>query len=92
MGGNDDLLTPKQAAALLGISERRVYRGLAGGALPGVRVGGRWTLRRGELLRSVGMEEAESEPSQGQGLQPCGPSCRLARALRDILRALGVRL
>ena len=49
---SDDLLTVKQAAKVLNISERAVRMGhWRGTILGGVKIGGRLRFRRGELVR-----------------------------------------
>lgn len=43
------LITPKEAARLLKLSERQVQNLCADGKLPAVQVGTRWRIRRDEL-------------------------------------------
>ena len=44
-----DLLSPKQLAEYLQLSQRTVYRLLERGDLPGVKVGGQWRFRRADV-------------------------------------------
>jgi excisionase family DNA binding protein len=53
---SNDLLTPARAAALLGVSRRRVAEFIASGRLPAVNLGGegrgaRYVLRREDVER-----------------------------------------
>jgi excisionase family DNA binding protein len=89
-GPSPEYLSAKEAAALLGISELRMYRGLANKTLPGIRIGGRWRIDRHQLLKAVGMEPSES--GRPQPLCPCVSSCPVAAALRQLLRAVGVQV
>lgn len=47
--------TPREAAQLLGISERSVQRLCASGQIEAVRVGRQWRIGRNYLLRLMGM-------------------------------------
>ncbi len=89
-GPTPEYLSAKEAAALLGISNLRMYRGLANKTLPGIRIGGRWRIDRHQLLKAVGLEPTET--CQPPPFCPCGSSCPLAAAFRDLLRAVGVQV
>ena len=62
------VLTPAQAAALLGRSKSWLIAKLASGLLPGIRDGNRWLVRRADLLRD-GWITAE----QGAAGHPAAP-------------------
>lgn len=49
--------TPREAAELLGISERSVQRLCASGQIEAVRVGRQWRIGRNYLLRLMGIGE-----------------------------------
>jgi excisionase family DNA binding protein len=60
------LLTIQQAASLLGIPPRRLYRMAAEGRLPGVRrIGRTLYLARPELARWLEPRDAENGPTDG---------------------------
>jgi excisionase family DNA binding protein len=65
-----DLLTPREVAAVLRLSESVVYRMLSAGTLPGIRIARRWRVRRLDL---VAMFEGAAPP-------PAAPPVLLARA------------
>lgn len=50
-----EMITPADAAELMGCSAHNVRNQLASGNLPGVKVGGRWYVNREELLRTLGL-------------------------------------
>ncbi len=63
------VMTPTQAAALLGRSKSWVVEKLASGLLPGVRDGSRWLVRRADLLRDgwiVDEERVDGHPVSGE--------------------------
>ena len=69
------VLTPAQAAVLLGRSKSWVVEKLASGLLPGIRDGNRWLVRRADLLRDgwiVDEERATGHPvgSEKRGTAP----------------------
>lgn len=53
-----DLLTPKEASPVLRRSPVVIRRDLAAGRLPGVRIGGRWFMRREDINALIGRQEA----------------------------------
>jgi excisionase family DNA binding protein len=54
------VMTPAQAAVLLGRSKSWVVEKLTSGLLPGIRDGNRWLVRRADLIRD-GWITAEEE-------------------------------
>lgn len=48
---NASTMTPDEVAELTGLSRSAVYRGLATGEIPGIRVGRRWVLLRPTIER-----------------------------------------
>jgi excisionase family DNA binding protein len=65
----DNLLTPARAAALLGISRRRVAEFIASGRLPAVNLGGdgrgaRYVLRREDVERFAAEKRHEGRPKK----------------------------
>ena len=62
-----DLLTPRQAARLLGITTHTCCRWLRERRLPGVRIGRLWRIPRTELLEWIRTEAAAHvvDPEEG---------------------------
>ncbi|MEQ8228173.1 MAG: helix-turn-helix domain-containing protein [Rhodospirillales bacterium] len=46
---DDEILTIKEVAAYLKLTEKTAYRLAAEGGIPGFKVGGSWRFRRGEI-------------------------------------------
>lgn len=46
---DDDILTIKEVAAYLKLTEKTAYRLVAEGTLPGFKVGGSWRFRRKDI-------------------------------------------
>ncbi len=46
---NSDIMTVKEVAAYLKITEKTAYRLAAEGKIPGFKVGGAWRFRQGEI-------------------------------------------
>ena len=46
---NSDIMTVKEVAAYLKITEKTAYRLTAEGKIPGFKVGGAWRFMRGEI-------------------------------------------
>lgn len=51
MSSEDDVLTADEAAALLRVSVKTLYRLVSDGRLPGRKVGRAWRFRRSDLMR-----------------------------------------
>ena len=99
-----DLLTLKQVADRLQLSERTLYRLLERGELPGRKVGGQWRFRMSEVdywldmrvarMRSVDLRQLEGEAparpmSLSQALRPENALIRVASgAPREVVTAL----
>lgn len=67
-----EVLTTKQLAGYLQISERSVYRLLERGQIPAVKIGGQWRFRKSVVdewldLRFGSIEPADIEPEQPEG-------------------------
>ena len=60
---NNEVLTVSEAAAYLRISRVTAWRWCQKGTIPAVRVGGRWRIRRDDLLSLL-------EPSRPETLAP----------------------
>jgi excisionase family DNA binding protein len=61
-GGTDaqrELLTPRQAAALLQMSLSTVYNHLRSGELPGRKIGAQWRVPRRELVEAPASGDVE---------------------------------
>lgn len=46
-----DIITPQEAAAILKLHQRTIYKLLKEGNLPGARVGGVWRINRAALFK-----------------------------------------
>ncbi|WP_160298625.1 helix-turn-helix domain-containing protein [Microbacterium sp. SA39] len=51
-------LSVEETSVLLGSGLRQTYEAVRRGELPAVKLGGRWYVKRAELLRMFGLEEA----------------------------------
>lgn len=54
------VLTPKEAAQLIGCTSRGVTKWLAAGELEGCKIGSRWFVNKAALYRRLGIEEEGS--------------------------------
>ena len=61
-----ELLTCEEAAAYLRLAPQTVYRLLRAGALPGVKVGRQWRVRRADLDAYLACPPA-APPGRGEG-------------------------
>lgn len=50
------ILTPMQAAKILGVGREVIYEALQNGTVPAVRVGSRWKIPTARLLSMLGIE------------------------------------
>lgn len=57
----EEILTATQAAALLQIHPRTLYKLARKGSIPGRKLGGGWRFSKSEILRMVA-REVENEP------------------------------
>lgn len=53
---NTDIMTIKEVAAYLKLTEKTAYRLAAEGTIPGFKVGGSWRFRRGEIDKWIESE------------------------------------
>ena len=75
-----ELMTCAEAAAYLRLHERTIGRLLKQGALPGVKVGRQWRLRRADLDAYL----AGAQPSRGGGTgDPGSPASARTEAAAD---------
>ena len=64
------VLTPAEAAALIGRSKSWIVEKLQAGLLPGIRDGSRWIIRRADLIRDGWLQPS----CDGDAPAPTGPS------------------
>lgn len=63
---DDDILTIKEVAAYLKLTEKTAYRLAANGEIPGFKVGGSWRFSREEILECIkGRKKTGVEKRQG---------------------------
>ena len=60
----DEILTATEAAELLKVHKRTVYRLAEEGVIPGTRIGHRWRFSKKNILALVAKPEAEEAPAQ----------------------------
>ena len=53
---NTDIMTIKEVAGYLKLTEKTAYRLAAEGKIPGFKVGGAWRFRRGEIDAWIGKQ------------------------------------
>lgn len=70
MQTESEILTGKDAAGLLGLSESAVYKLLQQGDLPGGKIGGQWRLRRSDLDRAFDLARARATAQQREKEAP----------------------
>ncbi len=56
---DSDIMTIKEVAEYLKITEKTAYRLVAAGDLPGFKVGGSWRFRRSEIDRWIERQSAK---------------------------------
>jgi excisionase family DNA binding protein len=59
----DEILTATEAAELLKVHKRTVYRLAEGGVIPGTRIGHRWRFSKKNILALVAKPELEEAPA-----------------------------
>ena len=57
---NDDILTIKEVAEYLKLTEKTAYRLVAEGKIPGFKVGGAWRFRKTEIDRWITKQESQN--------------------------------
>jgi len=93
-----EVLTTKQLARYLQISERSVYRLLERGQIPAVKIGGQWRFRKSAVdewldLRFGSIEPTDIEPEQPEGERaPGGPAIAELLAPENIVLDLPARV
>ncbi|HEX2386079.1 MAG TPA: helix-turn-helix domain-containing protein [Candidatus Binatia bacterium] len=60
----DEILTAIEAAELLKVHKRTVYRLAEEGVIPGTRIGHRWRFSKKNILALVAKPEIEEAPAQ----------------------------
>jgi excisionase family DNA binding protein len=60
-----EILNPRQAATLLGLSEMSILRMLRDGTLPGRKVGRQWRISKRQLLAFIESEGDSKPPNKG---------------------------
>jgi excisionase family DNA binding protein len=60
----DEILTATEAAELLKVHKRTVYRLAEEGVIPGTRIGHRWRFSKKNILALVAKPEVEEAPAQ----------------------------
>jgi excisionase family DNA binding protein len=102
---DDEVLDPREAAALLGVGEDVVVEEAAGGRLPGRRIGGQWRFSRARLLEWLRGDAGPDGPGppgrppvdgpedldRFLAAQPDEPPTPAEQAARDDNDALGER-
>lgn len=102
--GEAEILTIKQVAGYLQVTERTIYRLAAANGIPAFKVGGSWRFRRADLdqwiAHRIGMLGAAAD-RQGAGMSASAsrpspvalPTCTGTRSLRahDLWNAFGTR-
>ena len=62
---DSDIMTIREVAEYLKLTEKTAYRHAADGKIPGFKVGGAWRFRRGEIDKWIERQSAEQE-KQGE--------------------------
>ena len=62
---NNDIMTVKEVAEYLKITEKTTYRLTAEGKIPGFKVGGAWRFRRTEIETWIENQSKKSSDSNG---------------------------
>lgn len=62
-----EILTIKQVAAYLQVTERTIYRLAAADSIPAFKVGGSWRFRRGDLDRWIAGRTAQTGTASNEG-------------------------
>lgn len=63
---NTDIMTVREVAQYLKLTEKTAYRLAAEGKLPGFKVGGAWRFRRGEIDKWIEQQSAETKKRGGE--------------------------
>lgn len=64
---NSDIMTVKEVAAYLKITEKTAYRLAAEGKIPGFKVGGAWRFRLGEIESWIEIQSNKASGGVGRG-------------------------
>jgi excisionase family DNA binding protein len=64
MSDEQDIITPAEAARILGVHQRTVQRLLKRGELPGFRAGFHWRIRRSELEAYIRRQSNQPQPDE----------------------------
>jgi PTS system nitrogen regulatory IIA component len=80
-----DLLSPKQLAEYLQLSQRTIYRLLERGDIPGVKVGGQWRFRKAAVDEWLDLNMQRLDPASLNDVQHDTEAERGAHALADLI-------
>lgn len=61
-----DVMTIREVAEYLKLTEKTAYRLAAEGKIPGFKVGGSWRFKRSELERWIERQSTEQKPVGGE--------------------------
>jgi len=61
-----DIMTIREVAEYLKLTEKTAYRLAAEGKIPGFKVGGAWRFRRGEIDKWIEQQSAEAKKRGGE--------------------------
>lgn len=71
----EEILTVREVAEFLKVTERTIYRLATEGQIPSFKVGGSWRFQRSDLIRWM-HEQAKGQAERGHG-QPKGERVRM---------------
>jgi excisionase family DNA binding protein len=66
----DDILTIREVAEMLKLTEKTAYRLVSNGELPGFKAGGSWRFRQSEIDKWIFAREADSKNAGGETKSP----------------------
>lgn len=61
-----DIMTIREVAEYLKLTEKTAYRLAAEGKIPGFKIGGAWRFRRGEIDKWIEQRSAEAKKRGGE--------------------------
>ena len=67
--GEAEILTIKQVALYLQVTERTIYRLAAADGIPAFKVGGSWRFRRGDLDQWIASRTTKTDASDSEGAE-----------------------
>lgn len=63
---NTDIMTIREVAGYLKLTDKTAYRLAAEGKIPGFKVGGAWRFRRSEIDKWIEQQSAEKKKQGGE--------------------------